>query len=102
MQRQEVFPTLHLENPDPDCSGINLPRNIITDHKLDTVMKEQFRTWRCKCRFGAQEVVTMMSDDQIHQKIVETVAEEFELEPDQLTPEATLYDDLGLGQPRCR
>jgi acyl carrier protein len=38
----------------------------------------------------------MMSDDQIRQKIIETLAEEFELEPDQLTPEATLYDDLGL------
>jgi acyl carrier protein len=38
----------------------------------------------------------MMTDDQIRQKIVDTVAEEFELEQDQLTPEATLYDDLGL------
>ena len=38
----------------------------------------------------------MMSDDQIRQKIIETVAEEFELDPGQLTPEATLYDDLGL------
>ena len=38
----------------------------------------------------------MMSDDQIRQKILETVAEEFELDQAQLTPEATLYDDLGL------
>jgi len=38
----------------------------------------------------------MMSEDQIRQKIIETVAEEFELDPGQLTPEATLYDDLGL------
>jgi acyl carrier protein len=38
----------------------------------------------------------MMSDDHIRQKIIETLAEEFELDPDQLTPEATLYDDLGL------
>ena len=38
----------------------------------------------------------MMTDDQIRQKIVDTVAEEFELEQEQLTPEATLYDDLGL------
>lgn len=37
-----------------------------------------------------------MSDDQIRQKIMETVAEEFELDHAQLTPEATLYDDLGL------
>lgn len=38
----------------------------------------------------------MMSDDQIRRKIIETVAEEFELDPEQLVPEATLYDDLGL------
>jgi acyl carrier protein len=38
----------------------------------------------------------MMSDDHIRQKIIETLAEEFELDPDQLTQEATLYDDLGL------
>ena len=38
----------------------------------------------------------MMSEDQIRQKIIETVAEEFELDPGQLLPDATLYDDLGL------
>ena len=38
----------------------------------------------------------MMADEQITRKIIETVAEEFELEEIQLTPEATLYDDLGL------
>ena len=38
----------------------------------------------------------MLSDDEIRQKIVETVAEEFELDQEQLIPEATLYDDLGL------
>ena len=38
----------------------------------------------------------MMSEDQIRQKIIETLAEEFELDPGQLAPEATLYDDLGL------
>ncbi|MBU0482888.1 MAG: acyl carrier protein [Proteobacteria bacterium] len=38
----------------------------------------------------------MMSDDQIRQKIIQTIAEEFELDHDQLVPGATLYDDLGL------
>ena len=38
----------------------------------------------------------MMSEDQIRQKIIETVAEEFELDQEQLVPEATLYDDLGF------
>jgi len=38
----------------------------------------------------------MLTDNQIRQKIIETVAEEFELDQEQLTPEATLYDDLGL------
>jgi len=42
MQRQEVFPTLHLENPDPDCGGINLARTTITGHKIDTVLKNNF------------------------------------------------------------
>ena len=42
MQRQEVFPTLHLENPDPDCGGINLARGTITGHKIDTVLKNNF------------------------------------------------------------
>lgn len=38
----------------------------------------------------------MMTDEQIGQKIIDTVAEEFELDPAQLIPEATLYEDLGL------
>ena len=38
----------------------------------------------------------MMSKEQIRQKIVDTVAEEFELDAGLLTPDATLYDDLGL------
>ncbi|NTV13271.1 MAG: acyl carrier protein [Desulfobulbaceae bacterium] len=33
---------------------------------------------------------------QIRQQVIEVVAEEFELDPAKLTPEATLYDDLGL------
>lgn len=38
----------------------------------------------------------MPSDEIIRQKVVEILAEEFELKPEQLTPNATLYDDLGL------
>lgn len=38
----------------------------------------------------------MMSDEALRQKVVETLAEEFELNPEMMTPEATLYDDLGL------
>lgn len=38
----------------------------------------------------------MKSDEELRLKTVEVLAEEFELEPDQMTPEATLYDDLGL------
>lgn len=38
----------------------------------------------------------MMNDEEIRQRITEVIAEEFELEPSQLGPEATLYDDLGL------
>ncbi len=37
-----------------------------------------------------------MNDDEIFQKITAVLAEEFELEEQQLTPEATLFDDLGL------
>ncbi len=33
---------------------------------------------------------------QIRQQVIEVIAEEFELDPAKLTPEATLYDDLGL------
>jgi acyl carrier protein len=38
----------------------------------------------------------MMSDEELRHKVVEVLAEEFELDPDQMSPEATLYDDLGL------
>jgi acyl carrier protein len=38
----------------------------------------------------------MISDEEIRQQIVEVISEEFELDPAQLIPAATLYDDLGL------
>ena len=38
----------------------------------------------------------MSQDETIHQQVIEVIAEEFELDPEELTPEATLYDDLGL------
>ncbi|MBU0480813.1 MAG: DUF1493 family protein [Proteobacteria bacterium] len=38
----------------------------------------------------------MNQDDSIRRQVIEVIAEEFELDPAQLTPEATLYDDLGL------
>jgi len=38
----------------------------------------------------------MTTNAQIRQQVIEVVAEEFELDPTKLTPEATLYDDLGL------
>lgn len=38
----------------------------------------------------------MISDEELRHKIVEVLAEEFELDPGQMGPEATLYDDLGL------
>lgn len=38
----------------------------------------------------------MISDDELRQKVVTVLAEEFELDPEQMGPEATLYDDLGL------
>jgi acyl carrier protein len=37
-----------------------------------------------------------MTDQEIIALIDSSLAEEFELEPPQMTPEATLYDDLGL------
>jgi len=37
-----------------------------------------------------------MTDDHIYQRLKSVFVEEFELEPDQLIPEATLFDDLGL------
>ncbi|MDH3394435.1 MAG: acyl carrier protein [Desulfobulbaceae bacterium] len=38
----------------------------------------------------------MMSDEELRQLVVQTMAEEFELDAEKMTPEATLYDDLGL------
>ncbi len=38
----------------------------------------------------------MMSDKELRQKVVEVLAEEFELDPEEMVPEATLYDDIGL------
>lgn len=38
----------------------------------------------------------MMTDDELRRRVVEVLAEEFELNTDDMTPEATLYDDLGL------
>jgi acyl carrier protein len=38
----------------------------------------------------------MMSEEELRQKVVEVLAEEFELDPEKMTPDATLYDDLGL------
>lgn len=38
----------------------------------------------------------MTVNEQIRQQVIAVVAEEFELDPARLTPEATLYDDLGL------
>jgi acyl carrier protein len=38
----------------------------------------------------------MISDEELCSKAIEVLAEEFELDPEELTPEATLYDDLGL------
>ncbi len=37
-----------------------------------------------------------MTDDEIFQRIKSIFIEEFELEPELLLPEATLFDDLGL------
>jgi len=38
----------------------------------------------------------MMSDQEIRQRVTQIMAEEFELEPELLQPDATLYEDLGL------
>ena len=38
----------------------------------------------------------MMSDEELCQQVVEVLAKEFELNPEQMKPDATLYDDLGL------
>ena len=37
-----------------------------------------------------------VTEENIYQRVNSIFIEEFELEPDQLVPEATLYDDLGL------
>lgn len=37
-----------------------------------------------------------MTDEDIFQRIQTIFVEEFELEPEQLVPDATLFDDLGL------
>lgn len=41
MRRQEIIPTLNLDDPDPQCGAINLPREI-TPAKIDTVIKNNF------------------------------------------------------------
>ena len=38
----------------------------------------------------------MISDEELCRKAIEVLAEEFELNAEEMTPEATLYDDLGL------
>ncbi len=38
----------------------------------------------------------MISDEELRRKTVEVLAEEFELDPADMGPEATLYEDLGL------
>ncbi|MDH4317666.1 MAG: acyl carrier protein [Desulfobulbaceae bacterium] len=37
-----------------------------------------------------------MNDEEIFRRIQNVMAEEFELEPEQLVPDATLFDALGL------
>lgn len=38
----------------------------------------------------------MMDEDTLRLKVVEVLAEEFELDPADMVPEATIYEDLGL------
>jgi acyl carrier protein len=38
----------------------------------------------------------MISDEELRRKTVAVLAEEFELDPEDMGPAATLYDDLGL------
>jgi acyl carrier protein len=38
----------------------------------------------------------MISDAEIRRQVIEIIAEEFELDPARLVPEATLYEELGL------
>ncbi len=37
-----------------------------------------------------------MNDEQIKEQVIKILAEEFELDPSELKPEAKLYEDLGL------
>lgn len=37
-----------------------------------------------------------MKDEDIRRRMIEVLAEEFELDSAEMTPEATLYEDLGL------
>jgi acyl carrier protein len=38
----------------------------------------------------------MISEEQVHLRVTQIMAEEFELKPESLKPDATLYEDLGL------
>jgi len=38
----------------------------------------------------------MILEEQVHRRVMQIMAEEFELEPELLQPDATLYEDLGL------
>jgi len=38
----------------------------------------------------------MIADDELRRKVIAVLAEEFELDPEEMVPEATLYEDLGL------
>ncbi|MEA1992494.1 MAG: acyl carrier protein [Thermodesulfobacteriota bacterium] len=38
----------------------------------------------------------MISEEQVRRGVTQIMAEEFELEPELLQPDATLYEDLGL------
>ena len=38
----------------------------------------------------------MITEEEIKEKIISALSEEFELEPEKLRPSATLYDDLGF------
>lgn len=37
-----------------------------------------------------------MTEEELCRKAIDVLAEEFELEPDEMVPEATIYEDLGL------
>ena len=38
----------------------------------------------------------MISEEQVRRRVTQIMADEFELEPELLQPDATLYEDLGL------